>query len=62
MAKWIRIVKETTGPNGKKWVAGKVILVGTEVAEKLVSEGNAEYSTGENELVEAIKKVKSKKK
>jgi len=62
MARWIKLLKETKGPNGKTWPIGKSTIVGDSIASQLVAEGIAEYSTGENELVEAIKKVKSKKK
>lgn len=63
MARYIKILQDVESPNGKVWVKGSVRMVGTSLAEKMIEDKKAEYSTGpEKEFVEAVKKVTRKRK
>lgn len=63
MAKYIKIIQDCESPTGKLWIIGKIIMVSDELAFKMIEENKAQYSTApENELVEAVKQVKKKRK
>ena len=69
MAREIEILKDITGPNGKLWRTGLVIVVDTPIAKKLMEEGSARMASDkEKDMTEALAKmvdtgkVKSRKK